>query len=140
MARRGAGGTEGGTGRFLLGLVMLIGGGYLFFESIRVTSGFRWGHALYSQGGVDLTSGMVLIPFMLGVGIIFYSGRNPIGWLLSGGSLVALAFGVIASIRFRFQAMSAFELITILTCFVGGAGLLLSSLRERPRRRGNRIE
>lgn len=126
---RGAGGSSGGIGRFLLGLAMLIGGGYLFFNSIQVHTAWGWNRAMFNVGGIGLTSGMVLIPFIFGVGMIFYNSKNPIGWVLSLGSLVALTFGVIASIQFRMMRMTSFELITILVLFVGGAGLFLSSLR-----------
>ena len=128
---RGAGGTEGGTGRFILGTVMLIGGGYLFLESIRVQSHLGWGSAMFSMGGLGVTTGMILIPFMLGIGIVFYSGRNPLGWVLVGGSMVGMAFGVISNITLRLDEMSAFSLLTILVLFVGGLGILLSSLRDR---------
>ncbi len=129
---RGAGGTEGGVGRFFLGLVMFLGGGYLFLESIRVTSGFHWGRALFQVGGVGLTGGMILIPFVLGVGMLFYNARNPLGWVVAGGALVALSFGVIANVQMHLRDMSAFTLISILVLTVGGLGLLLGSLRARP--------
>lgn len=127
---RGAGGTDGGIGKFLIGLVMFIGGAYLFLESVHVHSGFHWGGALFSMGGYGVTSGMILIPFMLGTGIIFYNSKNPIGWLLAVGALVALGFGLIANVQFRFSHMSLFSLLTILVLLVGGAGLLLSGLRN----------
>jgi hypothetical protein len=130
MPFSGAGGSKGGVGRFFIGLVMIVAGGYLFFDSIRVTHNFGFGRALFSYGGFDLTTGMVLVPFIFGVGIIFYNAKNWLGWLLAGASLVMLAFGIIASIRFRFQSMSAFDLMVILVLFVGGIGLFLSSLRE----------
>ncbi|MEZ4472491.1 MAG: hypothetical protein R3F60_17200 [bacterium] len=138
---RGAGGTEGGAGRFILGLIMFVGGGYLFLDNIRVHSGFHWGMALFDVGGMGVTSGMTLIPFVLGVGMIFYNARNPIGWLLAIGSVVAMGFGVLANAHFELRRMSLFNLLTILVLGVGGAGLLLSGLRARPalsgpRRRG----
>ena len=126
---RGAGGTEGGFWRFVIGLAMMIGGGYLFFDSIRVNSGFHWGYGLYNYGGYHLTSGMVLIPCIFGIGFIFYNARNPIGWVLTAGSLLALTFGIIRSIRFNFAAVSAFDLLVMLVLLFGGLGLLLSSLR-----------
>ena len=43
-----------------------------------------------SVSALTFTSGMVLIPFIFGIGIIFYNARNFLGWLLAGGSLVAL--------------------------------------------------
>lgn len=130
---RGAGGSDGGVGRFIIGLVMFIAGGYIFLESVQVHSGMHWGGgAMFNVGGFGVTSGMILVPFILGVGIIFYNSRNPIGWLLSGGALVALTFGLITSVQFRFQHMSLFSLLTIIVLLVGGAGLLLSSLRSPP--------
>lgn len=131
---RGAGGSSGGVGEFLMGLTMMCGGFYMLLNAIMVKSSFGVGMQLYGfnayGGAYAVTSGMVMIPFMFGVGIIFYNGKNFLGWLLAGGSLVALIFGVIASIRFEFRSMSAFDLIVILVLSVGGLGLFLRSLRE----------
>lgn len=130
---RGAGGTSGGVGQFFIGLVMLCGGIYLLLNSIHVSSHFGLATRLFgfaAFGGMSITSGMVLIPFLFGVGIIFYNSRNPLGWLLAVGSLVAMIFGVIASLRFNMRAMSAFDLIVILVLTVGGLGLFLRSLRS----------
>lgn len=127
---RGAGGTAGGIGQFFVGLVMMIGGFYLLLNSISVVSTFGFGTRLYgvsSFGGFGITSGMIMFPFMIGIGIIFYNAKNPLGWLLSVGSLVALVFGVISSIRFGFRAMSAFDLMMILILAIGGLGLFLRS-------------
>lgn len=132
---RGAGGTNGGACQFLLGLVMMCGGFYLLLNSIAVRSNFGFGTRLFGGpafGGFGFTTGMVLIPFMIGVGLIFYNARNLAGWLLAIGSLVALIFGVVASVSFGFQAMSAFDLIVILVLSVGGLGLFLRSLKASP--------
>ena len=32
---QGAGGTEGGTGRFIIALIMIVAGGHLFLHSIK---------------------------------------------------------------------------------------------------------
>jgi len=125
----GAGGTKGGSARFLLGLIMTIGGAYLLLSSIQVSS-WGFGHTLFSIGGMGVSSGIIMIPFMIGVGMVFYDGKSIIGWLLSAGSLVGLIFGVISNTHFRFERMTALELIIILVLFVGGIGILLSSLKE----------
>jgi len=127
---RGAGGTTGGSGRFLIGLIMLCGGIYLLLNSINVYSHYGFSARLYNIGGYGVTSGMIMIPFMFGIGMVFYNAKNYIGWLLAGGALVSLIFGVISSIQFTFQSMSAFDLIVILVLAVGGLGLFLSSLRS----------
>ena len=129
MSFDGAGGTSGGIGRFFLGLAMAIGGGYMLLDSIHVNS-FSLGTRMFSYGGFGITSGMILIPMLFGIGMVFYNSRNPFGWLLFIGSLVALVFGVISSIQFTMRSMSLFELLVILVLFVGGIGLLLASLRD----------
>jgi len=98
---RGAGGTDGGTGTFLIGLAMMIAGGY----------------------------GMILIPFIFGVGLVFYNSRNWIGWLLAIGSVIALVAGVIANLTLQFGRLNAFDLLVILVLLFGGVGLFLRSLR-----------
>ena len=127
---RGAGGSRGGTITFFIGLFMMITGGYLLLEAIKVHSNFHWGYAFYHVGGVGVTSGMILIPFIFGIGFIFYNAKNVVGWILAVGSLGALIFGVISGLQFRMQHMSAFSLLVILVLLVGGIGLFLSSLRE----------
>ena len=131
MARdTGAGGTGGGLIQFFTGLIMMIGGAYLFLDSIRVVGGFPLGRQLYSFGFFRLTSGIILIPFLFGVAMLFYNGRNIFGWLLSVGSLIALVFGVLSSTQFTLAGMSAFDLLVILVLFAGGLGLFLNSLRD----------
>ena len=134
MRFQGAGGTQGGVGRFFVGLAMMAAGGYLFFDAIQVTHYFHFGHAWFSFGSFNLTTGMVLVPFIFGIGFIFYNARNPLGWVLSIGSLIMLGFGVITTLRFSMRQMSVFDLLVILVLLVGGVGLFLSSLKDWGRR------
>lgn len=131
---RGAGGTSGGVGRFLMGLGMMCGGFYMLLQSITVSASFGMGMHIFgaSMWGYHLTitSGMVMIPFILGVAMIFYNAKNFIGWMLAFGSTSALIYGVIASTHFSLRTMSAFELMFILVSSFGGLGLFLSSLRS----------
>lgn len=126
----GAGGSQGGTGRFFIGLVMIIAGGYLLLKSISVSSGFGLGMGLFHFGSFQVTSGMVLVPFIFGIGFVFYDSRKILGWALAGASLVMLVAGVIMSLRFSMRHMSAFDILTIFVLLFGGIGLFLSSLRD----------
>ncbi len=130
----GAGGTSGGVGQFFIGLVMMCGGFYLLLNSISVSSSFGLGSRLYGFSAMGssfgITGGMIMIPFMFGIGLVFFNSKNIIGWILSLGSITALIFGVISSIKFGFKTMTAFELITILVLAIGGLGLFLRSLKS----------
>jgi uncharacterized protein len=125
----GAGGSPGGLAPFFLGVAMSIAGGYLLLNALRVLRGF--GGGLFAIGAFNVTGGMILIPFIIGVGIIFYDATRWYGWALAGGSLLALVIGAIASVRFSFEGMTAFDLIVILVLLFGGIGLVLRSVKER---------
>ena len=126
----GAGGTSGGAGRFFLGFIMMCAGFYMLLNSMTIHSGFHLGLGIYRIGSFSVTSGMILIPFILGIGMIFYNAKNFIGWGLVLASLASLIFGIISTLRIGFRHMTAFDLIVIIILAFGGTGLFLSSLRE----------
>lgn len=130
----GAGGSSGGIGHFFIGLIMMCAGFYMLLNAITVTSSFGLGSHMYNfdafGGRIGITGGTVMIPFIFGVGLIFYNSKNILGWILSIGSITALIFGVIASVRFSMRTMSSFDLIIILILAVGGLGLFLRSLKS----------
>ncbi|HEY7565010.1 MAG TPA: hypothetical protein VIA81_08805, partial [Acidimicrobiia bacterium] len=61
-----------------------------------------------------------------------YDSSKWYGWFLAAASLLAFIVGAIASVRFSFQDMSAFDLILILVLLFGGIGLVLRSVRTPP--------
>jgi uncharacterized protein len=130
---RGAGGTSGGTLSFFIGLIMACAGLYMLLDNIVVSQGFGFGYALYRisyGGGWNITGGGLLIPFMFGVGWIFYNARAPWGWILAAGALCAIVFGVIMSLSINIRSMSLLDLIIILVLMVGGLGIFARSLRK----------
>lgn len=133
----GAGGTSGGSGQFFLGLVMMCGGFYLLLENVVVNSSFGMGAQLFGIHGYGVTGGMILVPLVIGVAMIFYNARNYLGWLVTLGSFAALVFGVISSVSMNLRTMSAFQLLCILTLAFGGVGLFLGSLRSQARNERN---
>lgn len=126
---QGAGGTNGGSGQFLLGLVMMCGGFYLLLNNVIVSASFGLGSRMFGIGGFGVTGGIILIPLIIGVAMIFYNARNYLGWLIAVVSFFAMVFGVISSVSLDLRTMSAFSLITILVLAFGGLGLFLRSLR-----------
>jgi hypothetical protein len=128
---RGAGGTSGGTLAFFLGLLMASAGGYLLLDNIVVSNTWGFGAPLYQigfGGGWNVTGGALLVPFMFGIGWVFYNARSPWGWVLAGGSLAAIVFGVIINLSITLRTMSLLNLIIILVLMVGGLGLFARSL------------
>jgi hypothetical protein len=137
MKMQGAGGTPGGIGSFILGFLMMCIGFYLLMQSIIVTRTFGLGmglfHFAFFGGPLTITSGMILIPLVFGIGMIFYNCGSVLGWALAIGSLAALVAGVLMNLDITIRTMTLFDLITILVLFIGGIGLFLRSLRSHGR-------
>ena len=127
----GAGGSSGGIGQFFIGIIMMCGGFYMLLNAITVSSNFGLSSRLFGLGNnFGVTGGMIMIPFIFGIGLVFFNAKNILGWLLTLGSITALIFGVISSVRFNLRTMTSFELIVILILAVGGLGLFLRSLKK----------
>ena len=92
---RGAGGSDGGTASFVVGLIMMIGGAYLLLNSIIVRPNMGLGAVAFNAGGFPVTSGFIMIPLAFGIGFIFYNSKSWIGWIVAGMSIIALVFGVV---------------------------------------------
>jgi hypothetical protein len=120
---RDVGGTPGGLGSFLIGLVMACVGGYLLTNQVLVTSSY------WSLFGTN-TFGITLLPMLIGVAMLFWNGRSAFGWLLTvAGGLFILA-GVIANLHIYFAPTSLFNTIVMLVLLVGGLSLIARALRS----------
>lgn len=119
----GPGGTPGGIGTFLFGLVLAIAGGYLIMNQVQVTSGYWlwWG---------TNTFGLTLIPLLLGVALLFFNSKSIAGWIIAGGGLVIIFVGIIANLQIYYQRTSLFNTILMFVLFVGGLGLMARSLKR----------
>jgi hypothetical protein len=118
----GAGGTPGGLGTFFLGVAMLLVGGYLFFDNLMVTSNFSvlWGRN---------ASALSLLILMVGIGILFFSGRSWLGWVLVIVGLGMIFINVISNLVIYFQATSFLRTFIMLGLIAGGIGLIARALR-----------
>ncbi len=123
---RGAGGTPGGIGAFIIGVLMALAGGYLLTNQIVVANSF-WGWHLPGLGQVSAFA-VTLVFFLIGVAILFFNYRNPIGWILTAGSLVVMFIGVIANLQIYFAPTTLFTTLGILILLVGGIALIVRAL------------
>lgn len=119
---RDVGGTPGGLGHFLLGVIMTCIGGYLLANQVSVVGSY-WSF----YGGN--TFGITLLPMLFGVGLLFWNGRSIAGWFLTIVGALFIFAGVIANLHIYFRPLSLFNTIVMLVLFVGGLGLIARSLQ-----------
>jgi uncharacterized protein len=119
---RGAGGTPGGIGEFLLGAALVVAGGWLLTNQVTVSSGYwqLWGQSAF---------GLSLLPLLLGIGLLFFDGRSVWGWLLTAAGAVIIVTGIIVNLQVYFRPTSLFNTLVMLGLLAAGVGLVFRSLR-----------
>jgi hypothetical protein len=119
---RGAGGTEGGLGTFVIGALMAVAGGYLLTNQVTVTSGY-WRLFGYSAFGLSL------LPFVIGIAFLFFDGKSVVGWVLTVAGAVIIFVGILTNMEIYFRPTSLFNTLLMLVLLLGGIGLVARSLR-----------
>ena len=106
--------------RFLAGLALLAVGLFLLFNRVHVGStGFGWGRL--SFGAFSMPSGLVIVPFIIGVVWMFGSNGSFIPKLFTALSVLFIIAAIILNTRFWVDTMTMFDWILILTMiFAGG--------------------
>lgn len=119
---RGPGGTNGGLGLFILGLVMTVAGAYLLIDRVTVYT------SVWSIFGIN-SFGLSLVPFLFGIFLLFLDGRSWLGWLLTIVGVTIIFAGVLANLAIFFRPTSLFGTLVMLVLLVGGLGLIVRSLQ-----------
>ena len=89
--RFGAGGTPGGIGTFLLGFALACAGAWLLTDQVVVSGDYFASGFMVPVVNYRMNSfGLSLVPFILGIGFLFFDGKSRIGWLLTIAGLVII--------------------------------------------------
>lgn len=76
--------------------------------------------------------GLSLIPFLFGIGFLFFNGKSVAGWLLTIAGLVIILAGILMSLNIYFRPTTLFNTLMMLVLLFGGLGLILRSLKAMP--------
>ena len=74
--------------------------------------------------------GIVFVPFLIGVGVLFFDAEKRWAWVLSGMGLLVLVIEILSRIRFRMDTKVT-HLLLILVMIAAGAGLLAKAYLAR---------
>src|SRR5215467_9525886 len=130
----GAGGTPGGIGMFLIGFAMACAGGWLLTNQVTVSSQFFASGFMVPVINYHMNSfGLSLVPFIIGIGFLFYNGKSVIGWLLTIAGLVIILVGILLSLHIYFQPTTLFNTLLMLVLLFGGLGLVFRALKPIPK-------
>jgi len=120
----GPGGTPGGVGEFLMGLLLMAIGIFMVFDHVTVHTSF-W--RFFGSPGTSF--GVTLIPLLIGIGALTFNGRSIVGWLFTVGGIVAILAGVLLNLDIYFRPTSLSATIIMFGLIAGGLGLFARGLR-----------
>lgn len=113
-------------GLFLGGLAMLVAGLFFFSQKVLVYSSFF--STGFSIHGFHLKSGMVIVPFIIGIVWLFVSPKNFAAKLYMGAATLIIIASVIMTTDFHLLTMTLFDWILLLILIFGGLGMILRVL------------
>ena len=110
-------------------MILFALGLYLFLDSVQVTSApFGMISRGMGRGGMwETTSmGIIFVPFLAGVLILFYDASKRWAWWLAGLGLAVICVEILSRVRFVLN-MKTTSLLLVLGMVAAGAGLLARS-------------
>lgn len=132
---RGSGGTEGGVSLFWIGFGLMALAVYLFFDSVKVSTGmgFLSGWGRHRGGMWETTSmGIIFVPFIISAIILFYDAAKKWAWWLLYIGLGVIAVEILSRVRFLMTVKTT-HLLGMFVLFAAGVGLMLKSYRASRR-------
>lgn len=112
---------------FFIGLVLLGVGLFWVFQTAEVRT--TWGYSsLFSLGSWDAPNGVVIIPLIIGIVMLFMMDKKIFGWIVTVIGILIILLAIIMSVRIIFTRTSLFSYILMFGFIAAGSGLVLRSL------------
>ena len=108
---------------FLIGLVLLGAGIFWVLNSFVVS--FSWGGFGMNT---SLATGLMLVPLLIGIGLLFFLDRKWIGWVVTAIGLLAILVTLLTSVRFRPVSASLWQYVVMFGMIAAGCGLVARGL------------
>ncbi len=110
--------------QFFIGLILFGVSIFLIMQYTNVSmSWYSW-----RLGGFGVPTGVIMIPILIGIGLLFYNSKSIIGWIVIILGIVFVVITLILSFRISFARTNLMVFVFIFGTFFAGSGLLLRSM------------
>ncbi|MBR1823696.1 MAG: hypothetical protein IJ779_05630 [Ruminococcus sp.] len=114
--------------KFFIGLVMLAVGLFMIFQNITVSSSWGRGGYFYHIGNFGISNGMIMLPIIIGIGMLFFMRKRIFGWIVLAIGVAFVLFTVLATTHITWRTTSAYVFVIMFGMTAAGAGLVLREL------------
>ncbi len=121
---------------FVGGIVLMIVGLFIFSQKVVVYSGFFGFGGYMSIGGFHMNSGLIMIPFIIGIVWMFVTDGSIASKIFTVISVILIIVSIIMSTNLHLMTVSLYEWILMLVLIFGGAGLVARVLFASGKNKG----
>lgn len=115
--------------QFFCGLLMLAVGVFLIFQNLDVRS--SWGTGFLHVGGYSLPTGLIFLPILIGIVMLFLMDRKVFGWIVLSVGLVIVLAAVIMSVNIHWRTTNAYIFIAMFGLAVAGGAMVIRQLFKK---------
>ena len=115
--------------QFFIGFLLFGGGIYWMLNSFTVSS--SWGGGYWSLFGMRMPMGVMLIPLLVGIGLLFFCDKKVIGGCVAALGLLVIVISLLTSIEFHAVRSSLYVYVLMFGMIAAGAGLLIKTLFKK---------
>jgi len=109
---------------FFVGIIVFLIGVYMIFQNTIISTGF----SLTRMLGFTPNFGIVLLPLLIGIIVLFFNPHNILGWFLIIVGILIILIGILMGLRITFMPVSLFEGIFMFGMTAAGIGVTLKGL------------
>ena len=113
------------TIEFYIGIVLIFAG--IFFLLSKAVVRSSW--LTFTVGGVNVSTGLIVIPLMFGVAWLFYNPKSFVAKLITVFGAIAIIGAIILSLRITFTTTSLFDYLIMILLIASGTGMLLRAYK-----------
>lgn len=116
--------SKGNILTFFVGIIIFSVGAFMIFQNTIISTHFGLANLI----GFDPPFGLVLLPLIIGIIILFFNEHSFLGWfLLIVGALIIL-LGILMGLEIRFRQTTLFTTIMMYGLTAAGIGITLKGL------------
>lgn len=110
---------------FYIGIVLIFAG--IFFLLSKAVVRSSW--LTFTVGGVNVSTGLIVIPLMFGVAWLFYNPKSFVAKMITVFGAIAIIGAIILSLRITFTTTSLFDYLIMILLIASGTGMLLRAYK-----------
>ena len=111
---------------FFAGLLMFAGGVFMILQNVIVRT--SWGTSFYHIGSWNVPNGLIMLPVLIGIVMLFVMDRKIFGWIVFGLGILFILLTVIMSVSISWKTSNAYVFLLMFGLATAGGGMLMKVL------------